>query len=180
QSKSFDEIDEYVREKEEMIFCIPSIQPLKLSDPKLHFSSGYGWRSDPFFHVQTFHRGIDFGAPKGTPVYATGNGKVEKAEFSLGGYGNIVIINHGFAYHTRYAHLSEIKVRKGDKIMRGQLIGLVGSTGLRSTGAHLHYEVRFKGEDVNPINFFNVDISEKEYNKIIKALKEDEGKPAMD
>jgi murein DD-endopeptidase MepM/ murein hydrolase activator NlpD len=180
QSKSFDEISEYVREKEEMIFCIPSIQPLNLSDPKVHFSSGYGWRSDPFFHIQTFHRGLDFGGPKGTPIYATGNGKVEKAEFSMGGYGNIVIINHGFGYHTRYAHLSEIKVRKGDKIMRGQLIGLMGNTGLRSTGTHLHYEVRFKGEDVNPINFFNIDISEKEYNKIIQALKEDDGKPAMD
>lgn len=179
QSKSFDEIVEYVREKEEMIFCIPSIQPLNLSDPKVRFSGGYGWRSDPFFRVQKFHHGIDFGGPTGTPIYATGSGKVEKAEFNWGGYGNMVLINHGFGYHTRYAHLSEISVRQGEKILRGQLIGLMGNTG-KSTGTHLHYEVLFKNEDVNPINFFNVDISEEEYSKIVKALKEDAGKPAME
>lgn len=179
QSKSFDEIAEYVREKEEMIFCIPSIQPVNLSDPKVHFSGGYGWRSDPFYHVQKFHHGIDFGGPEKTPIYATGNGKVEKAEFNWGGYGNMVLINHGFGYQTRYAHLSEIKVRQDEKITRGQLIGLMGNTG-RSKGTHLHYEVLFKNRDVNPINFFNTDVSESEYHKIIQALKEDANKPAME
>jgi murein DD-endopeptidase MepM/ murein hydrolase activator NlpD len=179
QSKSFDEISEYVREKEEMILCIPSIQPLNLSDPKVHFSSSYGWRFDPHFHVQKFHHGIDFGGPIGTPIYATGSGKVEKAGWNWGGFGNMVLINHGFGYHTRYAHLSEIKVQQGEKITRGQLIGLMGNTG-RSRGTHLHYEVLFKNEDVNPINFFNADISEDEYNKIIRMLKEDVDKPAME
>ncbi|MDR1343673.1 MAG: M23 family metallopeptidase [Prevotellaceae bacterium] len=179
QSKSFDEVAAYAREKEEMIFCIPSIQPINLSDPKVHFSGGYGWRSDPFYQVQTFHHGIDFGGPVGTPIYAAGSGRVEKAEFNWGGYGNMVLIDHGFGYHTRYAHLSAINVQKGDKITRGQIVGLMGDTG-RSRGTHLHYEVLFKNQDVNPINFFNNDISENEYNKIIKALKEDDNKPAME
>ncbi|MDR1023624.1 MAG: M23 family metallopeptidase [Prevotellaceae bacterium] len=179
QSKSFDEVAVYAREKEEMIFCIPSIQPINLSDPKVHFSGGYGWRSDPFYKVRTFHHGIDFGGPVGTPIYAAGSGRVEKAEFNWGGYGNMVLIDHGFGYHTRYAHLSAINVQKGDKIARGQIVGLMGDTG-RSRGTHLHYEVLFKNQDVNPINFFNNDISEDEYNKIIKALKEDANKPAME
>ncbi|MDR1416950.1 MAG: M23 family metallopeptidase [Prevotellaceae bacterium] len=180
QSKSFDEIAAYAREKEEMIFCIPSIPPINLSDPKVHFSSGYGWRSDPFYHVQKFHHGIDFGGPEGTLIYAAGSGRVEKAEFNWGGYGNMVLIDHGFGYHTRYAHLSAINVEKGEKITRGQIVGLMGNTGGRSTGTHLHYEVLFKNKDVHPINFFNNDVSEEEYNKIIKALKEDTGKPAME
>ncbi|MDR3189000.1 MAG: M23 family metallopeptidase [Prevotellaceae bacterium] len=180
QSKSFDEIIEYVRDKEEMIFCIPSIQPINISNPKVRFSSSYGWRPDPFFKVQTFHHGLDFAGPIGTPIYAAGSGKVEKAEFNRGGYGNMVLIDHGFGYQTRYAHLSDIKVQKGEKVTRGQLIGLLGNTGGRSTGPHLHYEVLFKKQDVNPINFFTTDISEEEYNKIIKALKEEADAPAME
>jgi murein DD-endopeptidase MepM/ murein hydrolase activator NlpD len=179
QSKSFDEVAAYAREKEEMIFCIPSIQPINLSDSKVHFSGGYGWRSDPFYHVQKFHHGIDFGGPEGTSIYAAGSGRVEKAEFNWGGYGNMVLIDHGFGYHTRYAHLSAINVEKGETVTRGQIVGLMGNTG-RSKGTHLHYEVLFKNKDVNPINFFNNDVSEEEYNKIIKALKEDADKPAME
>ncbi|MDR0711972.1 MAG: M23 family metallopeptidase [Prevotellaceae bacterium] len=179
QSKSFDEIAGHVREKEEMVFCIPSIQPLNLMDAKVHFSSGYGWRSDPFFHVKKFHHGLDFGGPEGTPIYATGSGKVEKAEFNGGGYGKMVLIDHGFGYHTRYAHLSEIKVQKGEKITRGQIVGLMGNTG-NSRGTHLHYEVLLRNEPVNPINFFNADLNEVEYNKIIQHLQEGDNKPAME
>ncbi|MDR0414208.1 MAG: M23 family metallopeptidase [Prevotellaceae bacterium] len=179
QSKSFDEIGMYAHEKEEMIFCIPSIQPINLSDPKVHFSSSFGWRSDPFYQTGRFHSGIDFGGPTGTSIYATGSGMVEKAEFNWGGYGYMVLIDHGFGYHTRYAHLSAINVQKGEKVTRGQIVGLMGNTG-RSKGTHLHYEVLFKDKAVNPINFFNNDISEEEYNKIITALKDNANKPAME
>jgi murein DD-endopeptidase MepM/ murein hydrolase activator NlpD len=179
QSISFDEIAEYAQEKEQMMLCIPYISPVNISDSRVIVkTSSYGWRSDPFYHTRTFHKGLDFGCPVGTPIYATGNGKVESAGFNLGGFGNMALIDHGFGYHSRYAHLSEIKVRVGDKVQRGQVVGLSGNTG-RSKGPHLHYEVLLKNTPVDPINFFNEDVG-KEYDKIIDALMENSGNAIME
>ncbi|MDR3296666.1 MAG: M23 family metallopeptidase [Prevotellaceae bacterium] len=179
QSISFDEIAEYAQEKEQMMLCIPYISPVNISDNKVNFkTSSYGWRNDPFLHTLRFHKGLDFGCPVGTPIYATGNGKVEAAGFNLGGFGDMVLVNHGFGYHSRYAHLSEIKVRVGDKVQRGQVVGLSGNSG-HSKGPHLHYEVLLKNNAVDPINFFNEDVG-KEYDKIIDALMENSGNAIME
>ncbi len=169
QSKSFDEIGDYARQKELMIECIPSIQPLNLADSRIRISALYGYRVDPIYRVQQMHDGIDFAGPMRTPIYATGNGRVIDAAYSFHGYGNMIIVDHGFGYKTRYAHLSEIKVKRGDVVTRGNVIALLGNTG-KSTGPHLHYEVLHKGSAVNPINFFSNDITAEEYNKIIEAL----------
>jgi len=171
QSKSLDEINAYAHLKERMIECIPSIQPVNLSNPQIHISAVFGYRIDPIYHVLAPHEGIDMAGPVGTPIHATGDGYVShtRYDFSTQGYGNVVDIEHGYGYKTRYAHLSEIRVKQGDVVQRGQLIALMGSTG-KSTGSHLHYEVRYKGQPVNPINFFSDDITAEEFNKIIEAL----------
>ena len=171
QSKSLDEISRLASQMEQMIECIPRIQPLNLSNPKIRVSAAFGPRIDPIYRVQSWHDGIDFAGPVGIPIYATGEGRVIRArhDFSPYGYGNVVDIDHGFGYKTRYAHLSEIKVELGEAVQRGQLIALLGNTG-KSTGPHLHYEVQYKGQTVNPINFFSDDINAEEYNKIIEAL----------
>jgi len=171
QSKSLDEISGLASQKERMIECIPSIQPLNLSNPKIRVSAPFGLRTDPIYRVQAMHEGIDFAGPIGTPIFATGDGMVSLAryDFSMHGYGNVLDIDHGFGYKTRYGHLSEIKVQLGETVKRGQLIALMGNTG-KSTGSHLHYEVQYKGHVVNPINFFSDDISAEEFNKIIEAL----------
>jgi murein DD-endopeptidase MepM/ murein hydrolase activator NlpD len=170
QSKSFDEITIYAHEKEQLMLCIPYIQPVNIANKKIHISALYGLRVDPIFRIQRMHNGIDFAGPVGTPIYTTGNGVIEEARFSIYGFGNTIVVNHGFGHKTRYAHLSDVKVREGDKVARGQVIGLMGNTG-KSTGSHLHYEVLLKGYAVNPINFFNDDIDDKEYDKIIEALR---------
>lgn len=148
-----------------MLECIPAIQPISNKDLR-QTASGYGMRIDPIYKTAKFHSGMDFSAHQGTPVYATGNGKVVKAGWE-GLYGNTIIINHGFGYETRYAHLSKIDVRVGQKVVRGETIGKVGSTG-KSTGPHLHYEVHVKGEVVNPINYYFMDLSADDYDKMIQ------------
>ena len=173
QSKSFDEISNLALQKEQMMRCIPSIQPVNLSDRRIHISAMYGWRRDPIHrHLQKMHDGIDFAGPVGMPVYATGNGSISAADYNFNGYGNHVIINHGFGYKTCYAHLSRLAVREGDIVARGAIIGYLGSTG-KSTGPHLHYEVRYHNRAVNPVNFFSDDITAQEFDKIIKALQGD-------
>lgn len=165
QSKSFDEVVKLCKSHEEMLQCIPAIQPVSNKDLR-QTASGYGTRIDPIYGTTKFHSGMDFSAPQGTDVYATGNGTVIKAGWETG-YGNTVEIDHGFGYRTRYAHLKSFNVRTGKKVIRGEVIGAVGSTG-KSTGPHLHYEVLVKGKIVNPINYYFMDLSAEDYDKMIQ------------
>ncbi len=166
QSKSFDEVVKLVKDKEKLLASIPAIQPIANKDLK-HIPSGYGWRTDPMYKTGEFHPGLDFSANIGTEIYATGDGIVTTADAVMQGYGNHVVINHGFGYQTLYGHMSRIKVKIGQHVKRGELIGWVGSTG-RSTGPHVHYEVIKNGEKVNPINFFFNDLSAAAYQQLIK------------
>jgi len=166
QSLSFDEVINLAKEKEKMLASIPAIQPV--SNVELtRIASGFGFRIDPIYKTKKMHTGLDFTADTGTPVYATGNGTVVEIEQKRWGYGQSVVIDHGFGYRTRYAHLSEFKCKKGDKVVRGQVIGLVGSTG-KSTAPHLHYEVEKNGQKINPIHFFHSDISPEEYERLLE------------
>lgn len=167
QSLSFRELLKLVKNKEAMITCIPSIQPVRNIDLKKPIS-GFGWRVDPIYKTRQMHTGMDFTAPKGTEVYATGDGVVEIVENKAWGYGKSIVINHGFGYKTRYAHLSAIGVSEGQKVKRGFLIGLIGSTG-RSTGPHLHYEVIKNGEKVNPIAYYHSDLTPSQYEELLKS-----------
>lgn len=166
QSKSFDEIYEMAKNKSEMLACIPAIMPVKHTDI-YGISSHYGQRTDPFYKVTKFHGGIDICGPIGLGIYATGDGVVSRVEKSKKGYGNNIIIDHGYGYKTRYAHLNSIKVKKGDKVKRGQEIGTMGNTG-KSTAPHLHYEVIKNNRAVNPVNFFYNDLTPEEYDKILE------------
>ncbi len=169
QSKSFDEVFKMAKNKEKMLASIPAIQPVKNLDLR-RISSYYGFRIDPIYKVKKFHAGVDFSAPKGTPVFATGNGKVIRVRRSKRGYGNNIEIDHGYGYHTFYAHLSKFNVRRGEKVTRGQLIGYVGNTG-KSTAPHLHYEIRKNGRTVNPIYYFFNDLTPEEYNRMLELSK---------
>ena len=166
QSKSFDEVVKMAKGKEKLIASIPAIMPLNNKNLK-HAPSGYGWRTHPIYKTQEFHPGMDFTAEQGTPIYATGDGVVEVADANAQGYGNHVVINHGFGYQTLYGHMSKIATTTGKKVKRGDLIGYVGSTGL-STGPHVHYEVIKNGEKVNPINFYYNDLSPQEYQLMLE------------
>lgn len=165
QSKSFDEVVKMCQTHDEMLKCIPAIQPVSNKDLR-QTASGYGTRIDPIYGTTKFHSGMDFSASQGTDVYATGDGVVMKSGWETG-YGNTIEIDHGFGYMTRYAHLKDSKVRKGQKVVRGEVIGHVGSTG-KSTGPHLHYEVHVKGQVVNPINYYFMDLSAEDYDKMIQ------------
>lgn len=165
QSKSFDEVVELCKQHDEMLASIPAIQPVANKNLK-QTASGYGTRIDPIYKTVKFHEGMDFSANVGTPVYVTGNGKVTQAGWD-GLYGNSITIDHGFGYVTRYAHLSKIKVRRGQKVIRGEVIGEVGSTG-KSTGPHLHYEVHVKGKVVNPVNYYFMDLSADDYDRMVE------------
>lgn len=166
QSKSLDEIYKLAQSKEKLLAAIPAIQPIKNEDLK-RMASGYGYRNDPFTKIRKFHAGMDFSAKTGTPVYATGDATVIRANNAMSGYGNLIILRHGFGYETYYAHLSKYNVRVGQKVKRGDLIGFVGNTG-RSEGPHLHYEVHINGKVVNPINFYYGNISAEEFEIISK------------
>ena len=166
QSDSYEFLMDKAAEKIKRISCIPSIQPVSVKD--LAFISSYfGVRVDPFVKYKKPHYGLDFVAPKGTKIYATGDGIVTLSKYSRKGYGNEIIINHFFGYNTRYAHLDKIFVNKGETVKRGQLIGLLGNTG-RSTGPHLHYEIRYFNQPINPMYYFSDEISENEYERMIK------------
>lgn len=165
QSKSYDEMVGLVKNKEKMLANIPAIQPVLNKNLK-HMASGYGWRIDPVYRTRRFHAGMDFAAPIGTNVYATGNGTVVSAGWQQG-YGNCIQINHGYGYLTLYGHLSGYKVRNGQSVKRGDVIGLVGNTG-KSTGPHLHYEVHFKGSVMNPQNYYFLDLSPAEYDQMVQ------------
>ena len=172
QSKSFNEVVELFKDHDEMLKCIPAIQPVANKNLK-YTASGYGTRIDPIYKTPKFHAGMDFSANIGTPIYATGNGVVKKAGWESG-YGKLVIINHGFGYETWYAHLNDYDVRVGQKVVRGEVIGEVGNTG-KSTGPHLHYEVHVKGKVVNPVNYYFMDLSAEDYDKMIE-LASNQGK----
>jgi murein DD-endopeptidase MepM/ murein hydrolase activator NlpD len=166
QSKSFDEVIELAKRKEEMISSIPAIQPVSNKDLR-RVASPFGVRMHPFYKVLKMHTGMDFTAPTGTEIYATGDGVISDVIYSSRGYGNTIIIDHGFSYKTLYAHLSSIIVKPGQKVKRGEVIGLVGNTGM-SMAPHLHYEVRKNDEPINPINFYFNDLTPEEYDKIIE------------
>ena len=164
QTKSFDELKKLADNKSDFLASIPAIQPIANKDLK-RIASGFGYRIHPIYKTTKLHTGIDFTAPTRTPVYATGNGSISFAKYEGRGYGNHIIINHGFGYKSLYGHLSRIEVFERQKVKRGELIGYVGNTGT-STAPHLHYEV-IKGErKVNPINYFFNDISESDYEAI--------------
>jgi murein DD-endopeptidase MepM/ murein hydrolase activator NlpD len=148
-----------------MLASIPSIQPVKNHDLE-RIASGFGYRIDPVYKVTKFHSGLDFTAPTGTEIFATGDGVVELVGFDYGGYGNEVVINHGYGYKTRYGHMSRTKARVGQKVTRGEVIGYVGSTG-KSTGPHVHYEVLKSNEAINPIYFFYNDVTDAMFAKIV-------------
>lgn len=165
QSNSFDEVVEMCKNHDKMLGCIPAIQPISNKDLK-RTASGYGTRIDPIYRTTKFHSGMDFSAPLGTDVYATGNGKVIKVGWQTG-YGKTIVIDHGFGYQTVYAHLNDYHTKVGKEVMRGEVIGFVGNTG-RSTGPHLHYEVHVKGRVVNPVNFYFMDLSAEDYDRMIQ------------
>jgi murein DD-endopeptidase MepM/ murein hydrolase activator NlpD len=166
QVLSFKEIEKIALEQDERLASIPSIQPVSNKDLK-RLASGFGWRIDPVYRTPRMHWGLDFSAPVGTDVYATGDGVVEEIEDIAWGYGKNIVINHGFGYKTRYVHLSAFKVKVGQKVTRGQVIGLVGNTG-KSTGAHLHYEVEKNGVKVNPMSYFFNDLTPEEYDALLQ------------
>lgn len=171
QSKSLDEILKLAKEKEKLLVAIPAIQPVKNEQLK-QMASGFGYRSDPFTKIRKFHAGMDFSAKTGTPIFATGDGVVERADNTASGYGNHIVIRHGFGYETLYGHLSKYKVRSGQRVKRGDVIGYVGSTG-RSEAPHLHYEVHKNGEVVNPLNFYYGNISAAEFAAISKLANQE-------
>ncbi len=166
QSKSLDEIVKMAKDKEEMLASIPAIMPVA-KENLTRMASGYGMRMHPILKIRKMHEGMDFTAKKGTPIYASGNGKVVRAGRSAT-YGNVVYIDHGYGYETRYAHMSKIATRKGNKVKRGDLIGYVGNTG-RSVGPHLHYEVHYKGKPVNPIGYYYGNLTPEEFESLKKA-----------
>jgi len=166
QSKSYDEIWTMLKNKEKMLAALPAIQPIANKDLK-RMASGFNYRIDPYYKIRKFHWGMDFSSPRGTDIYVTGNGVVIKAKYARNGYGSHVIVDHGYGYQTLYAHMSKIKVSKGDKVLRGDVLGLVGSTG-KSVAPHLHYEVIKDGRKINPVNFFYNDLTPTEYEQMLE------------
>ncbi len=166
QQRSFNDIEKLISRKQDLLAAIPAIQPVSNKDLE-RIASGFGYRIDPIYKITKMHAGLDFTAPTGTPVYATANGKIEEADFNTGGYGNHVVINHGFGYETLYGHMVRIKARVGQKVKRGDIIGWVGSTG-KSTGPHCHYEVHKNGNPIDPVYFFYNDLTPAQYDRLLK------------
>ena len=168
QSRSFDDVVEMCKNHDEMLRCIPAIQPISNKDLR-RTASGYGVRIDPIYRTPRFHSGMDFSAKVGTEIYATGNGVVTFAAWKQG-YGNCLIIDHGYGYQTLYGHMSKFKKRVGQKVTRGEVIGEVGNTG-KSTGPHLHYEVIVRGKYDNPSKYYYMDLSPEEYDRMIQIAE---------
>jgi murein DD-endopeptidase MepM/ murein hydrolase activator NlpD len=166
QRKSYDEVEELVKNKEELLARTPAIQPVSNKDLN-RIASGYGYRIDPVYKTTKFHAGLDFSAPQGTPIYATADGTVSTSGNTGNGYGNHVIINHGYGYETLYGHMVRVKSRVGQAVKRGEVIGWVGSTG-KSTGPHCHYEVHKNGEKIDPIYYFYNDLTPEQFDQILK------------
>jgi hypothetical protein len=174
QSKSFDAIEKMAEGKEKMLASIPSIKPVRSDklNQRVDLLSGFGYRLHPIYKIFKMHSGIDFSAPRGTPIQATGDGVVESVESNKGGYGLHVIIDHGYGYKSLYGHMSSVEVKKGQKVKKGQQIGKVGSTGT-STAPHCHYEVHYKGQPVNPIDYCMDGLSPKEYQELVRLAELD-------
>ncbi len=172
-SESLDEIEKLASDKETFLASIPSIKPVKEDKlrRKIKYLSGYGMRIHPVHKIPKMHEGLDFSAPTGTEIQATGDGRVIHVENKKTGYGKNVIVDHGYGYKTLYGHMSEIIVKKGDRVKKGQLIGKIGSTGT-STAPHLHYEVRYKGKAVNPINYVMDGLTPEEYDELVRKSQE--------
>jgi murein DD-endopeptidase MepM/ murein hydrolase activator NlpD len=166
QKKSYDEVDELVKNKEQLLSHTPAIQPVSNKDLS-RIASGFGYRIDPVYKTTKFHAGLDFAAPQGTPIYATADGTVTTAGNTGNGYGNHVVINHGYGYETLFGHMVRVKVNVGAMVKRGEVIGWVGSTG-KSTGPHCHYEVHKNGEKIDPIYFFYNDLSPEQFDLLLK------------
>ncbi|MDR6341070.1 murein DD-endopeptidase MepM/ murein hydrolase activator NlpD [Filimonas zeae] len=166
QEKSYKEIDGMLTNKEKLLAAIPAIQPVANKDLN-RIASGFGYRIDPVYKVAKFHAGLDFAAPQGTPIYATADGVIKEANYNAGGYGNHVVINHGYGYETLYGHMYKIKSKPGDHVKRGEVIGYVGSTG-KSTGPHCHYEVHRSGERIDPVYYFSNDLSPDQFDRLLK------------
>jgi murein DD-endopeptidase MepM/ murein hydrolase activator NlpD len=171
QSQSLDAILKLAKEKDKLLSAIPAIQPVKNENLK-RIASGFGYRADPFTKARKMHEGMDFAAKTGTPIYATGDGWIARADNTVSGFGNHIVIKHGYGYKTVYAHLSKYKVRSGQRVKRGDIIGYVGSTG-RSEAPHLHYEVHKDNRAVNPLNFYYGNISAIEYVAISKLANQE-------
>ncbi len=166
QSRSYDELKTLIDQKEEMLASIPAIQPIANTDLK-RMASGFGFRIHPIYKTRKMHWGLDFTAPTGTDIFCTGDGVVKAVKYSRNGYGNHVVIDHGYGYESLYAHMHKATVRKGQKVKRGDVLGLVGNTGT-STAPHLHYEIFRNGQKIDPINFFFNDLTDEEYEKMIE------------
>ena len=173
QSRSYDEIENLAKNKMDMLASIPAILPVSLSNKSVRFSSSFGYRIHPIYKTVKLHSGMDFSGPIGTPIHATGNGKVISASIKRG-YGKCIEINHGFNYKTLYAHLDKYVVKPGQKIKRGDIIGYMGNTG-QSTGPHLHYEVKKNDRPVNPINYYFNDLSAEEYDNLVMEANNNNG-----
>jgi murein DD-endopeptidase MepM/ murein hydrolase activator NlpD len=166
QQKSYDDIDKMVKNKEKLLAAIPAIQPVSNKD-LTRIASGFGGRIDPVYKIPKFHAGLDFTAPQGTPIYATADGTIKQSGNTGNGYGNHVIINHGYGYETLYGHMVRTKAREGQSVKRGEVIGYVGSTG-KSTGPHCHYEVHRNGRPVDPVYYFYNDLTPDQFDRILK------------
>jgi murein DD-endopeptidase MepM/ murein hydrolase activator NlpD len=166
QSQSFVEVTTMVKNKEKLLRAIPAIQPISNKNMK-RVASGFGYRIDPLYKDFRLHAGLDFSAPTGTPIYATSDGVVQQAGFSTDGYGNKVVINHGYGFQTLYAHMVRVKAKSGQSVKRGEVIGYVGSTG-KSTGSHLHYEVIKRGAKVDPVYYFFNDLTPAQFDRLLK------------
>lgn len=169
QEKSYIQIEDLIRNKQKMLASIPAIQPVANKDLD-RIASGFGYRIDPIYKTMKFHSGLDFTAPSGTPIYATGDGKVEEASLSDVGYGNHVVINHGYGYKSLYGHMVRIKAKRGQTVKRGDVIGWVGSTG-KSTGPHCHYEVSKNGIKLDPVYFFYNDLTPEQFDRMLKIAR---------
>lgn len=165
QSRSFDEVVEFYKNHEDMLRHLPAIQPVSNKDLK-RTASGYGYRIHPIYQTRIFHDGMDFSCDIGTPVYATADGVVKTAKWESG-YGYVVTLDHGYGYETRYAHLKNFNVKRGQKVVRGETIALSGNSG-RSTGPHVHYEVLQRGRPVNPANYYFMDLDADQYDEMIR------------
>ena len=169
RSRALDEMWDISSREGDMISCVPNVPPLMTTPGNFRLSSGFAYREDPVYGGAERHVGQDFAADKGTPVYVTGDGVVEKIKYNFFGYGNEVVIDHGFGYKTRYAHMQNIDVKKGDVVSRGQQIGTVGNTG-SSTGPHLHYEVIYRGKQIDPMSFMDLTMGPEEYQAMVDKV----------
>ncbi len=166
QEDSYNKLIKMAKNKSAMLASIPAIQPIPNKNLR-RIASGFGYRVDPIYKTRKMHKGMDFTAPRGTKIYATGDAVVKTVKHARWGYGSHILLDHGYGYTTLYGHMSRTKVKQGQKVKRGQLIGLVGSTG-KSTGPHLHYEVRKNGTAVNPVGYFYNDLTSEQYEEILK------------